>query len=108
MQLLSGGRWVDQTHHKMVKDRNPIDDIHVSLVPGHAFPINCGSQHGLQKSFRFQTAGVVARVVRGRPWNRCAAGLAENRTHSELCQVVDWWAQNVPEESDPQAVDGDS
>ena len=54
MQLLSGGRWVDQTHHKVVKDRNPIHCIHVSLVPGHEFPINCRSQHGWKKSFCFQ------------------------------------------------------
>ena len=54
MQRLNGGRWVDQTHHQVVKDRNPISCIHVTLVPGHEFPINCGSQHGWKNSFRFQ------------------------------------------------------
>ena len=38
----------------MVKDRNPISCIHVTLVPDHKFPINCGSQHGWKNSFRFQ------------------------------------------------------
>ena len=38
----------------MVKDRSPISCIHVTLVPGHEFPINCGSQHGWKNSFRFQ------------------------------------------------------
>ena len=38
----------------MVKNRNPISCIHVTLVPGHEFPINCGPQHGWKNSFRFQ------------------------------------------------------
>ena len=38
----------------MVKDQNPISCIHVTLVRGHEFPINCGSQHGWKNSSRFQ------------------------------------------------------
>ena len=41
-----GGGGVDQTHDKVVKTENTIHCILVSLVPGHEFPINCGSQHG--------------------------------------------------------------
>ena len=38
---------VDQTHHQMLKDRNPISCIHVTLVPGHAFdPRGWWRSHG--------------------------------------------------------------
>ena len=41
-------RWVriDQFHQPEAKGLDPIYHIHVLLMPGHEFPINCGSQDG--------------------------------------------------------------
>ena len=41
-----GGEGISLTTNGTSAELYPISHIHVSLVPGHKFPIDCGSQHG--------------------------------------------------------------